>query len=136
MKFSFGPKSQGRLDSVDADLQVIMNAVLNMGVMDITVVEGYRGKTKQDKYFEVGRSKVKWPDGKHNNLPSKAIDIAPWINGTISWNELHCCVLAGMVLACAAGLDIKIRWGGNWDLDSEPVTDQIFQDLLHFELVK
>lgn len=32
-------------------------------------------------------------------------------------------------------LGIDIRWGGNWDMDGEPVTDQNFQDLVHFELV-
>jgi hypothetical protein len=30
---------------------------------------------------------------------------------------------------------VMIRWGGNWDMDGEPITDQDFQDLVHFELI-
>jgi peptidoglycan L-alanyl-D-glutamate endopeptidase CwlK len=33
-------------------------------------------------------------------------------------------------------LGVKLRWGGNWDRDGEPVTDQDFQDLVHFELAE
>ena len=48
---------------------------------------------------------------------------------------MHCCVLAGIILTCAVKRGIKIRWGGNWDMDSEPITDQDFQDLVHYERV-
>jgi len=37
------------------------------------------------------------------------------------------------MLAAAALAKVKIRWGGNWDMDGEPVTDQEFQDLVHYE---
>jgi len=33
-------------------------------------------------------------------------------------------------------LEVDLRWGGNWDMDGEPITDQDFQDLVHFEEVK
>ena len=36
------------------------------------------------------------------------------------------------LLRVAAGLDIEIRWGGDWDGDNE-FTDQSFDDLVHFE---
>ena len=79
---------------------------------------------------------MKWPDGKHNKMPSEAVDVVPYINGKASWDKLHCCVLAGIVLACAVRLGESVRWGGNWDMDGEPITDQDFQDLVHFELVR
>lgn len=135
-KFCFGKASLNRLDTVDKYLSLVMNAALNTEVMDISIVEGHREKEKQNEYFKAGKSKVEWPKGKHNKIPSCAVDAAPWVNGKISWNKLHCCVLAGVILACAAELGIKIRWGGNWDMDSEPITDQDFQDLVHFEIVK
>jgi hypothetical protein len=64
------------------------------------------------------------------------MDLVPIINGKASWNKLHCCILAGMVQAAAIEITgKKLRWGGNWDMDHEPITDQDFQDLVHFEEV-
>lgn len=137
MKFYFSNNSKVKLASCHLDLQVIVNEALACGIMDISVIEGYRNKERQNRYCNMKppKSKVKWPDGMHNPRPSDAIDIAPYVNGRVSWNKLHCCVLAGIILACAAKLDIKIRWGGNWDMDGEPITDQDFQDLVHYERV-
>lgn len=135
MKFNFGKISQMKLYTVHPDLEIIMEDALDTGIMDFSIIEGHRGRTKQNRYYDLGKSKVKFPDGKHNEEPSQAVDAAPFINGKVSWNKLHCCVLAGIILACAAKRGIKIRWGGNWDMDNEPITDQDFQDLVHYELV-
>ena len=134
MQYNFGKTSTSKLETVDPDLQEIMQDALESGIMDFSITEGHRGKAQQNRYFDLGKSKVKFPDGKHNKLPSEAVDAAPYINGKISWNKLHCCVLAGIILACAAKKGIKLRWGGNWDMDNEPITDQDFQDLVHYEL--
>jgi hypothetical protein len=29
----------------------------------------------------------------------------------------------------------KLKWGANWDMDGEIITDQGFMDLPHFELI-
>lgn len=42
--------------------------------------------------------------------------------------------LASVVLQCAAELDIKIRWGGDWSGDGRS-SDERFFDGPHFELV-
>lgn len=135
MEFRFGKTSQGKLYTVHPDLEIIMEDALDTGIMDFSIIEGHRSKVEQNRYYDLGKSRVKFPDGKHNKIPSKAVDTAPFINGKVSWNKLHCCVLAGIILACAAKREIKLRWGGNWDMDSEPITDQDFQDLVHYELV-
>lgn len=135
MKFKFGKTSQMKLYTVHPDLEIIMGDALDTGIMDFSIIEGHRRQVEQNKYYDLGKSRVKFPDGKHNKIPSKAVDAAPFINGKVSWNRLHCCVLAGIILACAAKRGIKLRWGGNWDMDGEPITDQDFQDLVHFELV-
>jgi len=137
MKFKFGPKSSKELETCHRDLRFLARYILNLGILDISVIEGHRAKLKQDNFYysTPQRSKVKFPDGKHNSQPSEALDIVPFINGEASWNKLHCCVLAGIVLTAAKHLGINIRWGGNWDMDSEPITDQDFQDLAHYELV-
>jgi len=135
MSLHFGKKSGEKLDQTSYGIQYVMREALATQVMDFSVIEGHRGKDKQDEYYASGKSKVRFPDGKHNKKPAKAVDAVPYIDGSLSWNKLHCCVLAGVILACAAKLGISIRWGGNWDMDGEPITDQDFQDLVHFEEV-
>jgi peptidoglycan LD-endopeptidase CwlK len=137
-KFKYGKRSLLNLGSCHTDLEQIFCLALSLDLMDITIVTGYRSSADQHKAFLEGKSKVDAddPKAKHNQIPALAVDAAPYINGKVSWNKLHCCVLAGIVLACAVMLKIGIRWGGNWDMDSEPITDQDFQDLVHFELVK
>ena len=136
MRYSFGSKSQLSLAGCHFSLQHIAREALAYGLMDFGVIEGYRPDNIQHKYFLDGSSRVDagHPKAMHNKRPSMAMDCAPWINGQLSWNKLHCCVLAGIILAAAAKLGHKLRWGGNWDMDGEPITDQEFQDLVHFEL--
>lgn len=135
MEFRFGTTSQRKLYTVHPDLEILMEDALDTGIMDFSIVEGHRGKAEQNRYFDLGKSRVKFPDGKHNKKPSRAVDAVPFIKGKVSWNRFHCCVLAGIILACAVKRGIKLRWGGNWNMDSEPITDQDFQDLVHYELV-
>lgn len=135
MEFHYGKQSMANLATVHSDLEMVMEDALDTGIMDISVIEGHREWARQDRYFILEKSKVRWPDSKHNKMPSEAVDVAPYINGKVSWNRLHCCVLAGIILACAAKRGIKLRWGGNWDMDGEPITDQDFQDLVHYELI-
>lgn len=133
-KYQFGSTSLARLATCDPSLQVVMRAALAQGLIDMTVTEGHRNEEDQNRYFNEEKSRVKYPNSKHNSNPSKAVDIAPYVNGKLSYDQRHCCHMAGIILGIAASLGVKLRWGGNWDMDGEPVTDQDFQDLVHFEL--
>ena len=133
MSLQFSNRSEEKLSQCSYGIQAVMRKSLAMEIMDFSIVEGYRDEQKQTEYFLSGQSKVEWPDGKHNTVPSKAVDAVPYVAGSLSWNKLHCCVLAGIILTVAKTLSVKIRWGGNWDMDQEPITDQYFQDLVHFE---
>ena len=138
-KYSFGTKSELSLSTCDFALQNIARQALALGLMDFMVIEGYRTVEIQHEYFLSNASKVDAgdPRAKHNKKPfSKAFDAVPYVNGNLSWNKLHCCCLAFLILTVAAYLGYKIRWGGNWDMDGEPITDQEFQDLGHFELIE
>lgn len=134
--YKFGKTSLARLSTCDPRLQVVLRAAMAQGIMDMTVTEGHRDQATQDKYFYEGKSRLRYPHGKHNSYPSKAVDVAPYVKGKLSYDQRHCCHLAGIILGIAASLGIKLRWGGNWDQDGEPVTDQDFKDLVHFELVE
>lgn len=139
MKYKFGQKSESELATIKDNLANICRKALSYGIIDATVIQGRRSKEEQDRYYKLGKSRVKWPNGKHNTLTpvelSRAVDIVPYVNGKPSWDKNHCLVWAGVMLAAAAEAGVEIRWGGNWDCDGEPITDQGFQDLAHFELV-
>lgn len=130
---SFSRVSKQRLETCDLRLQELFNDVVR--TFDCTIVEGHRGEKKQNEYYSEGKSKVQFPNGKHNKTPSEGIDVAPYINGKISWDFRHCLYFAGFVKGVAEKHGIKIRWGGDWDMDNEAMTDQNFQDLVHFELI-
>ena len=126
----FSNRSKAALETCHCDLQILLNAAIKH--VDFSVLEGHRGRAAQDAAFAGGFSKVKWPNGKHNKTPSMAVDIAPY---PIVWGDTERFVLfAGFLLGIAASMDISIRWGGDWDRDTQ-VKDEKFRDLGHFELI-
>ncbi len=135
----WGKRSAAVWETVVPDLKRVFDRALAWGLIDMSAIQGRRSREEQDRFFREGKSRVKWPNGKHNVLNpgdlAEAVDVAPYING-VSWLKEHCIFMAGVVLAAAEVEGVKIRWGGNWDQDREPITDQDFQDLVHFERVK
>lgn len=124
-----------KLKTCDTQLQEIVNAVTE--IMPIQVIEGKRSKKRQDRLFAIGRSKLQWPDSKHNvkesDELSDAVDIAP---KPIDWNDMErFFFLAGVVFGVGGCLNIKVRWGGDWNQNLD-FKDQNFRDLVHFELVE
>ena len=127
---SFGPASQRRLSTLHPDLQDILEEVVKF--FDFTVISGHRGRDEQDEAFATGHSKKRWPESKHNTEPSDGVDIAPF---PIDWADARrFCYLAGFVMAKAKQMGIRLRWGGDWDMDTE-VKDHRFSDLGHFERI-
>ena len=136
----FGSKSKERLETCHPDLQTLFNTVINE--VDCSVICGHRNKADQDKAVASGNSKAVYPNGKHNALPSNAIDVAPY---PIDWNDRErFFYFAGWVLAKAeilrnvGEITHKIRWGGNWRGFRKGIIDfskNTFDDLPHFELV-
>tara|TARA_R100001591_G_C4284978_1_gene166179 strand:+ start:218 stop:613 length:396 start_codon:yes stop_codon:yes gene_type:complete len=128
-KFSF--ESQKRLNTVHPKLRAVIESSLKYSILDFGVSEGHRSLEKQKMYYENGATKVL--EGKHNKNPSEAVDLYIWIDGRISWERHDYCYLAGVILTMAKIHGVKVRWGGNFDLDGE-ILEQKFNDLVHFEL--
>ena len=126
----FGSKSKERLATCDEKLQKVFNEVIKY--VDCSILEGHRDERAQDKYFQEGKSKVRYPMGRHNSKPSRAVDVAPY---PIDWEDrerFH--LFSGFVLGLASGMGITLRWGGDWNRNFE-VDDNKFDDFPHFELV-
>jgi len=127
----FSARSLSRLDTCEQDLQDVFEEVIKH--FDCTILCGHRGEEEQNKAFVLRRTKVQFPNSKHNSIPSKAVDAVPY---PINWNDRErMTYFAGFVKGVAASKGIKIRWGGDWDQDTE-VMDNGFDDLPHFELVE
>ena len=127
---SFGKVSRERLATCDERLQRVFNEVINY--VDCSVLEGNRSEERQNKLYEEGKTKVKYPKGRHNASPSRAVDVAPY---PIDWDDrerFH--LFAGFVLGIAYSMDISLRWGGDWNQNFE-VDDNKFDDFPHFELI-
>lgn len=126
----FSHLSLERLTTCDERLQRLFMAVIRE--IDCSISYGYRDELAQNDAFEKGLSKKVWPDSKHNSLPSKAIDAIPY---PVNWKDKErFYYFGGLVKGVASQMGIKIRWGGNWDSDTD-LHDQIFFDLGHFEVV-
>jgi peptidoglycan LD-endopeptidase CwlK len=128
----FSSASRNALATCHPELQRLFNRVVE--ITDCKVIEGHRGKELQEIAFAAGRSKVHWPNSKHNTSPSVAVDVAPY---PIDWkNRERFCFLAGIVEAVAAEMGINIRWGGDFNEDGLNAGDRDNWDMPHYELVE
>lgn len=131
---SLGISSKKELATCVKDLQMVANAAIE--IMDFTVLEGHRNERDQNIAFAKGASQRQWPNGEHNQKPSKAMDVAPW---PIDWKNEEKAIqrfvlLAGIMLAVAHQKGIKLRWGGDWNRNFD-TRDEKFRDYGHFEVV-
>lgn len=114
--------------------------VLRLAVkyVDFSIVCGNRSEAQQNGAFDSGNSRVRWPNSKHNNMPSLAVDIAPYpklfseSDPTAVAAEFS--FVAGFIRGVAAIQGVELRWGGDWNGNLD-TTDQTLQDWGHLELV-
>lgn len=132
----FGNTSKQRLETCHQDLQTIFNYVIKS--FDCTIICGYRDKKAQNKAYDDGFSKVRFPNSKHNMSPSIAVDVIPW---PIEWeNTKRMKYFAGYVMGIAevlkayGAISYELVSGLDWD-DDTILKDHTFKDHPHFQLV-
>lgn len=119
---SYSARSEENLKTCHLLLQETFRSALP--IMDHSIICGYRNEEAQNRAFEEGNSKLRWPESKHNQLPSLAVDVIPY---PVDWiDKSRFFHLAGIVKGIAAMKGVKIKWGGDWDT---------FRDYAHYELV-
>ena len=129
--------SRSRLATCHPDLVVLFNTVTKE--FSCKILDGRRGKIVQNYAYENGKSKLKWPNSKHNSRPSMGIDAIPYPVNYADIERFY--YFAGFVKGIASRLyregqmTHKIRWGGDWDGDGD-FHDQDFNDLSHYELIE
>lgn len=128
---------------------MVIDDARKLCAVQFQLVDGARTIDEQRKLFASGKSKIN-PDkygqeelvkvAKHvvNKVEPKAraVDIVIRVAGkpALGYDRSHLCFVAGVITAVAKRRGIAVRWGGNWDGDGEIITDQTFQDLVHFEI--
>lgn len=135
MPKEWGAKSSRVYSLLDPDLQEFVTR-LRDEVSDISLISGYRDVMEQNSLFEAGASTLRWPDSKHNKRPSQAVDLQPYPRPQSDeklWGALG--YLAGRSYAIAKDMGITVRWGGDWNSNGD-LTDQKFDDLFHWEILK
>lgn len=128
--YKFNIKSLTQLETCHTDLIILFYEVIKY--FDCSVLEGHRNKTRQNILY-LKFSRVIWPNSKHNKIVSEAIDVAPYPYEKDNINRFI--YFAGFVLGIAKMLNINIRWGGDWNSNNK-LSDNKFNDLAHFELIK
>jgi len=115
------PRSLSRLQGVHADLVKVVTRASTMSDLDFIVLEGLRTLERQKQLFAAGASTVL--NSRH--LTGHAVDIAPMLNGTVSWDWPLYRRLAPIIKAAAAFEKVSIEWGGDW---------RTFKDGPHWQL--
>lgn len=130
---SFGYSSLKQLDTCHPLLQKVLNEAIR--TVDFTILEGFRNEEAQNRAFKEGKSKKQWPEGKHNQNPSKAVDIIPYPFTQEDWKDhIRFGVVIGHIQSAAVRLGVRIRCGLDWDMDGRSI-DEKFKDLGHIELL-
>ena len=128
---SFSDNSKGRLETCDPRLQRLLNEAIKS--VDFMVLCGHRSEAEQNEAKRTGKSTLAWPLSKHNSLPSKAVDIAPY---PLDWNDTaRFARLAGYLERIAQEQGTKIRWGGDWN-GNWRTKDERLVDMPHIELAE
>ena len=110
MGFILGKKSKERLVGVHPDLVAVVQRAIEITDIDFTVLEGMRTLERQRQLVAAGASKTM--NSRH--LTGHAVDLAPLLNGKVSWDWPLYHRLAPFVDRAAKELGVPIEWGGRW----------------------
>lgn len=128
-KHKLGSRSLKNLKGVHPDLVRVVKRALKICSCDFTVIEGRRTLERQKKLLRAGASKTL----RSRHLTGHAVDIVPWINGTVDWNRTdQFCQVGHAMRVAAMDLDVTMIWGagkmygGAWS--------NSFNDMPHFQL--
>jgi len=128
--FNFSIHSNLLLATADERLQALCNEVIKH--YDFSVIEGHRSLQRQKELYEEGKSQIDGvvKKGKHNYMPSLAVDVLPYKKGHNAFDgsdesELMFWRMLWHFKRASIKLKIPIRFGAFWS----------FKDFPHIELV-
>ena len=129
----FGRRSLKVLSELSPDLQTVAKEAIK--IVDFSLICGERGQLEQDAAFHSGKSKLKYPDSKHNKKPSDAFDFLPYPRSKKSADFIY---IGGIIIGVARTLQAQgiikssLRYGGDWN-NNDRTSDERFLDAGHIE---
>ena len=121
MAFQLDARSLQRLQGVHPDLAKVIHRAAALSPIEFRVIEGLRTEKRQRELVASGASKTM--NSRH--LTGHAVDLAPYVGGTIRWDWPLFYKLAPAVKQAASEAGVPIEWGGDW---------KSFRDGPHFQL--
>lgn len=103
--------SKQRLVGLHPHLIKVVNKLCEIHKGDFMVVEGRRTLERQKELVRKGASQTM--NSRH--ITGHAVDLAPLVNGKISWDLKDYYPLAQSVWLASQATGIPIRWGGCWE---------------------
>ena len=119
--FSLSDKSLRRLEGVHPDLVKVVKRAIEITPVDFVVVEGLRTKSRQAYLLDAGKSRTM----NSYHLTGHAVDIAPIVDGKVSWDWKYFHPMVAAMKQAARELDVKITAGADW---------KTFPDGPHFQI--
>lgn len=108
--FRLGTRSRQNLQGVHPDLVRVVERAIQITKQDMVVIEGLRTEARQRELVAKGASRTM--NSRH--ITGHAVDIVPWVNGTVSWDWKFYTEIRNAMLTAAAELGVEVEWGGNW----------------------
>jgi len=125
--WKWSERSLKNLEGVAPALRMIADEALKISPVDFGVVCGHRGEEEQMSAYREGKSRVKWPNSKHNRIPAEAIDIVTYPDETACYY-----LVAAIMLGLGWKSGIRLRWGGAWN--GRLNEDWMLMDYGHIEI--
>lgn len=129
MSFVLSKKSRAKLTGVHKDLVRVVDLAIAISAVDFMVTCGLRTLEEQKVLVATGKSKTM----KSKHLTGHAVDLAPIIDGKISWKFNDFIPIAEAMQKAAKELGVSIVWGADWDSDGD-IKEHSFIDAPHFQL--
>lgn len=108
--YRLGERSRKNLQGVHPDLVKVVEKAIQITKQDFVVIEGLRSEARQRELVAKGASRTM--NSRH--LTGHAVDIVPWVDGTVSWDWKFYSEIRNAMMTAAAELGVEIEWGGNW----------------------
>lgn len=119
--FFLGDKSLERLSTVKPELQSVVKRAIELSSVDFRVIEGIRTLERQQYLLKKGATRTL----KSKHLTGDAVDLAPVIDGQVSWDWQYFFPIEKAMKQASKELDVAIEWGGDW---------KTFKDGPHWQL--
>ena len=136
MNFKLSNRSLDRMKGVNPKLINLALLAIKRTPIDFGIawMGGLRTPEEQNQLFKDGYSQMDGYEKISKHQFGEAIDLNVFVGSKIVDNKEMLCVVAGVMFSCAAELNLKIRWGLDWNMNGD-IRDNKFNDQYHFELI-